>query len=426
MNHTTRLLCILFANSLLRVATTASSTSGLISFYLVALANRGYSMDENVIGILNVGFEMTALLWAIPAGVLIDRFSPRLVLVVGTIIGGVATQLFGLTTLLSMFMLSRILEGISSASTTPSTLAELTGLTESHPEDRGRVMSWFEISIFAGVALGILISGQLWDSYFENSFALMFLCYLVAAVVFYFAASPNTSAKVAKEQKISLLDSLMESIRHPLLSKLALPWLFFNSITGMWLAHFNFQLIGDKVAGQWLVGRFVEKEFALLAFLYTVFFAAGILVGGILVGRISRVLMMRVAFIAVLGICLSFYLLNASAEWDSTLRLFPIALLIIAIFFQGWFPPAILSFLADVAGEKKGRGATMGFYTFLLSLGNISGSLLGARFALSFAVNGLLIIGAILAILGFFVLLRTNESMESAEFLIKSTKLKQK
>ena len=85
MNHTTRLLCILFANSLLRVATTASSTSGLISFYLVALANRGYSMDENVIGILNVGFEMTALLWAIPAGVLIDRFSPRLVLVVGTV-----------------------------------------------------------------------------------------------------------------------------------------------------------------------------------------------------------------------------------------------------------------------------------------------------------------------------------------------------
>jgi MFS family permease len=57
---------------------------------------------------------------------------------------------------------------------------------------------------------------------------------------------------------------------------------------------------------------------------------------------------------------------------------------------ESGFTPAALSLLAGVVGAKAGRGAAMGIYSALLSIGAIGGSLLAAASGDRFAIDGLI------------------------------------
>lgn len=65
-----------------------------------------------------------------------------------------ATQLFGITGQVGIFYLSRGIEGLSGAALAPAILAHLTDLTEGDLPLRARIMSYFEPSLLAGLALG--------------------------------------------------------------------------------------------------------------------------------------------------------------------------------------------------------------------------------------------------------------------------------
>ena len=183
-----RLTLVLTANGLLRVANSASGA--LIGFYLAHLAVAGRGVDAALLGALGLVVNLAELSGAVPFGVLADRFSPRLLLVGSGLLGAAATQLFGMSGVVAMFFISRAMEGISAAASSSPLLAHLADITQNAPLLRGRVMGFFELSFLAGLALGGLVGGVLWDSAHTLAFSLLAVVYLAVAGLFYFGVKP--------------------------------------------------------------------------------------------------------------------------------------------------------------------------------------------------------------------------------------------
>lgn len=379
---------------------TASGPTGLIAFYLNFLAAEGRPISAMEVGALATTFNIAALLSAVPFGLLIDRFSPRSILVGGAILGGVATQLFGLTGVFSIFFMSRVLEGIASSASAAGILAHLANVTKDKPNDRGIIMSWFQVTLFMGIAVGSLVSGVLFARFNAGAFSFVSAGYLVAAIVLWWAASPEVSHEEAKNY-VSPLDSLRETLSNKLILQLAPAWLAFNSVAGLWLAHIAFQLSsGSRLEGQFLVGLMSPEQMGIAGFVYVMVFAVGVLLWGLVLGRVPRVTVMRLSFIGMVGVVVCFFLLNSSAEWSLRSRWLMVGLYAICIMIQAGFPPAALAYLADIADETGSQGTSMGVYTLLLSAGNIIGAALGGVFGEWRALNGLLVITLVFVLVG--------------------------
>src|SRR5260370_10923900 len=96
-------------------------------------------------------------------GLASDAIAPRALMTGGALLGAIATQLFGMSGRPSVFFLSRTVEGLSAAAVTPSLLSYLKAVTDRNHSLRARVMSYFALSLLAGLALGSLMGVQLLD-----------------------------------------------------------------------------------------------------------------------------------------------------------------------------------------------------------------------------------------------------------------------
>src|SRR6516165_5980812 len=152
---------LLFGNSLQRIAAGASGV--LVGLYLAQLANRGSAIGAGLAGILGAVSFGAELVAATPMGIASDAIAPRGLMTFGSVLGAGATQLFGMTGMVGIFFISRGLEGAGAAAVTPPLLAHLTDATDHKPGLRAKAMSYFELSLLAGLALGGLLAGQLWD-----------------------------------------------------------------------------------------------------------------------------------------------------------------------------------------------------------------------------------------------------------------------
>lgn len=393
LNKPFSLQTVLLGNGLLRVANAASGA--LIGFYLAALASQGRAADAALVGALGVVANGAELVAAVPIGILSDRVSPRVLLVGGCILGGVASQLFGISSVIGIFFLSRFLEGVASAAGGPPLLAYLTDVTADTPQRRGRVMGWYELALLAGLALGGLVGGDLWSRAATGAFGLLALVYLAAGACFAWGMGAPT------QQQHGTLTALRDALSNPTLRRLAPAWLAMNGVVGMWLTHISFQLSGPPATGQFLVGRFTPREVGLILLGYALIFAVGVLGWGVVLGTMRRLRALRIALGGMGSACVWLYLLNRSADWSAGLRWAVLAALIVSIIVESGFTPTALAFLADVASQSAGRGTTMGVYTLLLGLGNLLGAGLGGALAALFALNGLLLATLALLVVSF-------------------------
>jgi MFS family permease len=397
-----RLVAVLIGNGFLRVANAAGGA--LIGFYLAHLAAQGYGVDAALVGALGVIINIAELAAALPLGVLADRVAPRVLLVGGALLGAVATQLFGISGLVAIFFLSRALEGIASATGGPPLLAYLADVTQKQPALRGRVMSLYELALLAGLALGGLVGGILWDWTKMIGFSHLALVYLGVATLFAWGMSRSHQRTLTIAHPLA---GLRLALTDPLLRRLAPVWLAMNAVVGLWLTHITFQLSGARVAGQYLVGRFSVSEVGVILLGYALVFGVGVTAWGFALAHISRVRALRINLAAMLVVCLYLYGLNTSEGWPSWLRWLLVVLIAEAIMVESGFTPTALAYLADVAGQREGRGAAMGIYTVLLGIGTALGAGLGGLLARSLAFNGLILgtVGLALVSMAVLVLL---------------------
>jgi hypothetical protein len=73
---------------------------------------------------------------------------------------------------------------------------------------------------------------------------------------------------------------------------------------------------------------------------------------------------------------------------------------------ESGFTPAALALIAGAIGTQAGRGAAMGIYSVLLSVGAIGGSLMAAVLGNRFAVDGLIYGTLAMAVLALFLVRR--------------------
>jgi MFS family permease len=107
-NHTTlRLALVILGNALQRIAVRTSGV--LVGLYLADLANHGFPISAALVGTLGAVSFGAELIGAVPMGIASDAIPPRALMTLGSLLGAVATQLFGLSGSVQIFFVSRTL-----------------------------------------------------------------------------------------------------------------------------------------------------------------------------------------------------------------------------------------------------------------------------------------------------------------------------
>ncbi len=395
----------LSANGLIRVAGSASGT--LVGLYLVSLQRSHIgSAGAGTAGTLGAVAFAAELVFSIPLGTLADAWKPRWVMVAGALLGAAAVQLFGFTHNSAIFYLSRVLEGISVAAITPPLLAWLADRTQGDLRARARAMSFFELSLLAGLALGGVAATQLWSHFHGAAFGLTAAGYLVAALLLaFFAGSAETAPKR------NALDGLRLALRDDRVRRLAPVWLCVNAVTGLWLGPtlaFLMTAPSSPNRTQFFDGLYATdpRRFGWVLLAYALLFATGVTGWSMALPRVGVHRAMLVSLATMLPVCLGFYLVNhaggASSAYRWTLGI-ATALLILV---ETGFTPAALSWLAGSLHGGLGKGSAMGIYSVLLSVGAIAGSLMAGLLGKLFRFDGLLLGTVLLAVAGLLLMAR--------------------
>ena len=399
----------LSANALIRVAGSASGI--LVGLYLVWL-QRGHlgPAGAGTAGTLGAVAFAAELLFSIPLGMLADAWQPRWVMVAGALLGAGAVQLFGLTHIMSILYLSRVLEGISVAAITPPLLAWLAEHTSGRmPGDlraRARAMSFFELSLLCGLALGGVVATQLWSRFHSNAFSLVAAGYLLAALLLaLFAGDSKTppQRKAVEGLRLALQD---EHVR-----RLAPVWLCVNAVSGLWLGPslaFLMTSPSSPHRSQFFDGLYAAdpRRFGWVLLGYALLFATGVTGWSLALPRVGIYRAMLVSLATMLPVCLGFYLVNHGGDASSAYRWTVGIATALLILVETGFTPAALSWLAGSLHGGLGKGSAMGIYSVLLSFGAIVGSLTAGWLGKLFRFDGLLLGTVLLALAGLALLSR--------------------
>jgi hypothetical protein len=116
-------------------------------------------------------------------------------------------------------------------------------------------MSYFELSLLAGLALGGVAGTQLWRIFPTNAFATVASVYFVAAGLLYFGAAGSRGR--GGQQGLA---GFWHAMRQPSLRCLAPMWLCVNAIVGLWLGPTLTILLTQKATNaQFLAGVFTGQ-----------------------------------------------------------------------------------------------------------------------------------------------------------------------
>jgi MFS family permease len=399
-----RLALVIVANAMLRIAGGASGV--LVGVYLGDLANRGVAIDAALVGLLAATSFAAELVGAIPMGVMADAVTPRALTSIGALVAGLAIMIFGVTYDVRLYFLSRLLEGLAAAAVVPPLLAHLVDETAHDAGMRARAMSYFELSLLAGLGVGGLLGSQLWRLLAARAFVVLALLYVCAAALLLVGAV-GSRAHAGREA----FSGLLRTLREPTFRRLAPVWLAVNVILGLWLGPTVYFLMTTRsTRGQLLAGLLSEHPHQLgwLLLGYSAIFGVGLVAWSVALPRIEPHRALRISLIAMLGVSFGLFFLNHAGRLPVTARWTLTGLVSLLVMIESGFTPSALALLASAVGPRAGRGAAMGIYSFLLGVGALAGSVLAGWLGNRFAFDGLIAATLALALVAFALLPRLS------------------
>lgn len=399
-----RLPILLLGNALMRTAGGASGV--LVGLFLAELAKRGAPVNTALVGTLGAVSFAAEVVGALPMGLLSDAFSPRLLMTGGGVVGAAATQMFAMSASVGVFFLSRAAEGLGAAAGVPPMLAHLTDATDRDPSLRARVMSYFELSLLAGLALGGLLGSQLWCIAGSGAFTALAAIYLLCSALLYFGAAGSRSHNGREA-----MAGLFRALRDPSVRRLAPAWVCVNAIVGLWLGPtITFLTTGKPRNSQFIAGIFAEQpdRMGWLLLGYALVFGTGVSLWSVVLPHIPLKRVLRVSLVAMLCACAGLLMLNHSGAWSTGLQWVLVTATAACVMAESGFTPAALALLASIVGAQAGRGAAMGIYSMLLGIGAVGGSLLAAGLGQWLAIDGLIFGTLAMAILALVLLNRLH------------------
>jgi MFS family permease len=393
---TRSLYAVLLGTFTLRFST--GLTGGLLIFYL-----RDLHVTELTLAAMTAMFFAAELILSTPFGLISDRWGHHRIMQIGPIFGAVAVVLTWATTDLFVIGGTRWLEGASTAASVPSILGFIAMASAGDELLRGRMSARFEGATLAGLGVGIVSAGILfdgipgmWPGLGRTAFLLNAVIYGISFCIYRFgvkATEADAPPRAAGTQTgwrryVKLLTS-----SHVWL--LAPTWIAINAALGLWTSQSIFQLIKEpkpEFADQLLMGGFVGAQIALGLAVGLVVFFAGLWFWGDRFRNLRRTTIILYGIVGGIICIVAATLINHSAGQPDWAR--GICGLVIAggLFVLAGATPAALGLLADVSeAYPADRGAIMGLYSVFLALGQIAGSFIGGESGHRYGIDGILL-----------------------------------
>ncbi|HEY7591465.1 MAG TPA: MFS transporter [Candidatus Limnocylindrales bacterium] len=392
---TRSLYAVLFGTFTLRLST--GLTGGLLVFFLA----RDIRTDALTLAVLTATFFAAELILSTPFGLLSDRLGHHRIMQVGPVFGVVAVVITWATSDIFIIGATRWLEGASTAASVPSILGYIAMATAGNELLRGRMSARFEGATLAGLGVGFVAAGLLYDGVpgilpglGRHAFLLNAVIYAVSFVIYrYGVETPSTEAATLRAPHYGwrrYVDLLTRS--HVWL--LAPTWIAINGALGLWTSQSIFQLISKpapQFSNQLLMGQFQGAQIALGAGVGLVVFFAGLAYWG---DRFRNLRRTTIIFYGILGgaaTVVAAVVINHSGGQPDIVRIVFGLMAAIGVFVLAGATPAALGLLADVSeAYPADRGAIMGLYSVFLALGQIGGSFIGGASADRFGIDGIL------------------------------------
>ncbi len=409
-------------------------TGALLVYYLAELDAFGAGRDVTAfeLGLLAAAFYVAELVLSPIFGMLSDRLGSRPVMQIGPIFGAVAVVMTALTTDLVLLGGTRWLEGAAAAASIPSILGYI-ALATSHDEGlRGRTVANFEAATLAGIGLGLVAAGGLWELLDRNAFYLNAVLYGVSFLIYRYGVTesrPGTSADTQREAEEIGAGGVtgvahgfsLGRYRQVLTSQsvwlLAPTWIAVNAFLGAWTSQSIFQLVDERRPGfenQLLMGGFAPLQVSIGLAVSMIVFFAGLFYWGSRFKRYRRTTIMAIGIGGGLLMVAATVGLNHSETWGVIARIGLGLVTAGGLFVLAGATPAALGMLADISEEHPAdRGVIMGLYSVFLAIGQVVGSLAGGGAAEWLGVDGLLLVSAGLLIVALLPLrwLRGSEHL---------------
>jgi MFS family permease len=388
------LFAVIFGTFTLRLST--GLTGGMLVFYLANLTDYGGTrVDAIVVGGLAALFYVSELAGSPLFGILSDRTGHRRIMQIGPVFGAAAVVITALTVNLPLIGGTRILEGMATASSVPSILGFIAFATAGNEVLRGRAVARFEAATLAGLLVGFILAGPLFNVLGPDAFLVNAVIYGISLAIYRFGV-PATAEPILASATRARGEGLRRYLRilgggHVWL--LAPTWIAVNATLGLFTSQTLFQLVrapDPRFAGQQLMGGFDELSVSAGLAVGAVLFFAGLLYWG---GKFRT---LRRTTIIAYGIGGGGVLIVAGTLFNHAMGApLPVdAVLAVAgaggLFVLAGATPAAIGLLADVTeAYPDDRGAIMGLYSVFLGLGQIIGSLIGGAAAHFAGLDGI-------------------------------------
>ncbi len=404
------LVAVLIGSLVLRLS--AQTMGQMLQFYFAEIDRNYYTISNTVTGLITASFFISELLGSPLLGAMSDRYGRKLFMLLGPLLGVVAVQITSMTVTIWLLVITRLLEGLSTAAAIPATLGYISEVTSGRPKLRARIMGLFEITLVGGLALGALAGGYLW-TFFGNSvtiagvhlispaFSLNGVLYLISFAIFFWGVRDIRRRRRVDRSQQARLKHFREVLSAPRVWRFIPAWVSIFSIVGIWINHSVRLLTGkDHYGFQLLTGNITPEKFGNGFAILAVIFACGVMAWSFLLSRYRKTNVMLVSTGGLFLALLTVYGLNHMSTINSPLYYPLILILLVGLVVLSGFTPAALTYLADVTESyKEDRGSIMGLYSVFLGVGQLIGTATGGYFADWAGLDGLLLLSAIFGVI---------------------------
>ena len=404
-------------------------TGAMLLFYLAKLPEfGGPAVSATVAGILTAAYFAAELILSPAFGILSDRIGAHRVMQIGPILGAIAVTVTAFTSNLWLLGGTRLLEGMAAAASIPSVLGYIAIATSGDEAFRGRTVARFEAATVAGLGVGAVVAGPLFDLLGTSAFLVNAGIYGVSLAIFRFgiqpAATDPAALAAAEERPVSSAEVRpagfdLGHYRRLLATSsvwlLAPTWIALNAIIGAWTTQTVFQLVRENpdpaFSDQLLMGGFEPTQVSIGMGVALAVFFSGIFVWGNLFRRFRRTTIMAIGVVGGLVMVAAFFGVNHSADVPLAARILMILAGLAGLFVLAGATPAALGMLADISEtHPSDRGAIMGLYSVFLGLGQIIGTVVAGWAADRLGIDGLLVASVVLLVVALVPLRWLRES----------------
>lgn len=422
--HQRSVTAVLLGTFTLRFST--GLTGSMLLYYLAQLPEfGGPEVSGSIAGIMTAAYFAAELVLSPAFGVLSDRLGAQRIMQVGPVLGAVAVIVTALTTDLWLLGGTRWLEGMAAAASIPSILGYIALATSRDEGLRGRTVARFEAATIAGLGVGAVVAGPLFDLLGRGAFLVNALVYAASFAIYRYGVRPLHHADTVDPADVAAevsahfdLGRYVRLLRSSGVWLLAPTWIALNAIIGAWTTQSVFQLVRDnpdpRFGDQLLMGGFAPTQVSIGLAVALVVFFAGLFTWGNLFRRYRRTSIIGVGIGGGLVMIFAIAGINHAGDWPMSVLIGLVVLAMAGLFVLAGATPAALGMLADISETHPAdRGAIMGLYSVFLGLGQIIGSVASGAAADWLGIDGLLVVSIALLVIALLPLhwLRRSEHL---------------